>query len=187
MAESCGPFVDQALGVPEGFFPDWTGGVTLARARLISALRAEGVAEVDIAGILAAFKDGSDLAGPNTALANAHAAGKTREPLVLLNFSDGCGAGEVLVEFRTDPPARTLRIIPEFFFAICEKQNVDAWSNRECRWWQDVLKGGEMVAGSYNYFAQTADGATRSGRFRVTEQALTNPDGTAAEVLNIRL
>lgn len=94
-------------------------------------------------------------------------------PYVIVDQNEGCGAGELTVTIETDPPATRLRIIPEFFFSICENQRKDPWSDISCPWWRDALGGdAEMLAGTYRFYARTATGATRTGRFGVTDRQL---------------
>lgn len=196
--QDCGARTEEALGVPESYLNTDTDYDMLTNARLISATRAVGIRDFKIpkpTEMAPPSDDGieDDIFNQGALeLNNALWAAQTKAPgdipLIILDESDGCGAGETLVEFKTDPVASQLRLIPEFFFTVCAKQKRDPWSNTQCRWWKDVLaEGGEMVAGTYRYHAQTSDGKIRQGRFSITEQRLTNSDGTAVEVLNIKI
>jgi hypothetical protein len=185
--EDCGADTAVALGVPESYFPDYSGGGLLDRARLISAARAAGIDWQTAVGFERDFGEGDGMLRLNRALANEQA-DDGAPPAIVLDMSDGCGAGEILVTFRTDPPAAALRLIPAFFFSICQRQGRDPWSADECRWWKDVLRdGGEMVAGTYHYVAATTDGRERRGKLSVTENALQTADGMPAETISIRI
>jgi hypothetical protein len=195
--EPCGARTDEALGVPESYLNAEADYEMLKSARLISATRATGIRDFKIPKPEAINPSGEEwsdsdnnrvILALNDALWAAQPKAQGDIPLVILDYSDGCGAGEIMVAFKTDPVVSQLRLIPEFFFTICAKQKRDAWSNTDCRWWKDVLaEGGEMVAGTYRYHAQTPDGKIRQGRFSITEKRLQNSDGSPVEVLNIKI
>jgi hypothetical protein len=192
--QPCGARTEEALGVPESYLTADTDYEMLHNARLISATRAVGIRDFKIPKPTEMAPSSDDeivdrgVLELNNALWAAQPKAPGDIPLIILDYSEGCGGGETLVQFKTDPVASQLRLIPEFFFTVCAKQKRDPWSNTQCRWWKDVLsEGGEMVAGTYRYHAQTPDGKIRQGRFGITEKRLENPDGSPAETLNIKI
>lgn len=77
---------------------------------------------------------------------------------------DGCGAGEFPVDIITQPLARILRLIPDFFAQVCITKNKTPEIN-ECIYWRDFpAKTTIDVSGLYQYEALWSDGTIRRGR-----------------------
>jgi hypothetical protein len=82
----------------------------------------------------------------------------------------GCGEGEVGVRFATQPGNGRLRLIPVFFFRLCEIQKIDPDDPRQCDHWREAVKGALLeVAGDYFYLASWPDGTRRTGKLSLTE------------------
>jgi hypothetical protein len=77
---------------------------------------------------------------------------------------DGCGAGEFPVDIITQPLARILRLIPDFFAQVCINKNKTPEING-CIYWRDFpAKTSIGVSGLYQYEALWSDGTIRRGK-----------------------
>jgi hypothetical protein len=81
----------------------------------------------------------------------------------------GCGEGEVAIRIATRPGNGRVRLIPVFFFKLCEVQKIDPDDPRRCDHWREPAEGALFeVSGDYNYQASWPDGARRSGMLSFT-------------------
>jgi len=77
---------------------------------------------------------------------------------------EGCGAGEWAVKIVTDPKAKVLRLIPEFFAMLCE-QSGRAQFGANCPYWHDAPQQSQFyVSGVYRYVVTWPDGGERTGK-----------------------
>lgn len=182
--EGCGPLPSEAFGIAEY-------GEQLDRARLKIGLEQLGL---DDQSLIASFNrhndDGSNqIRQLNEALLAAYQAGKIREIAVVIDLSEGCGAGEIPVKLVSNPPFSKLRIISEFYFSICEIRSKDPWSPQYCRLgWNDVLAEREMLSGAYRYVATWPDGHQSKGQFKIGAAQLDTAEANESNpVLTLRL
>ena len=114
----------------------------------------------------------------NETLFDLYWSGKTGVLHQIIDPSSGCGAGEIEVEIRSDPPLTAIHMIPELYFSVCEDVTSNPWDKSQCRWWSPSPEVG-MVSGTYAYQGVTADGETRRGRISIdlrdTGDALEKP------------
>jgi hypothetical protein len=81
----------------------------------------------------------------------------------------GCGDGEVGIRLMTRPGNGRVRIIPVFFYKLCEVQKIDPNDLRRCDHWREPAQGALLdVSGDYIYQASWPDRAQRSGRLSLT-------------------
>ena len=81
----------------------------------------------------------------------------------------GCGEGEVGVRIATRPRNGRVRLIPLFFYKLCQVQKIDPDDPRRCDHWRESAEGVLLdLAGDYVYQASWADGARHSGRLSLT-------------------
>ena len=169
--ETCYPDVSDALGVPSDYDTESAAQLDLDTARFQVALEREGQ---DLVEFPQDFRDPEgdreSVAALNAALFRLHQSGASKSILVVYDAPDSCGAGEVPVKLTSDPPFKSLRIMPEFYFAVCGKRVADPWSPSQCRWWEDVLQEVSMVSGTYYYVATWADAPEKRGRFTIDEK-----------------
>jgi hypothetical protein len=86
-------------------------------------------------------------------------------------YDPGCGAGEIRVNIRTNPPGARVVFIPAFYYHLCRSQNINPDDPRTCDHWRDQPDGTlAAVAGDYFYFARWPDGVT-TGRGRLQFRA----------------
>jgi hypothetical protein len=102
----------------------------------------------------------------NERLAEVFASGGTAELYQIVDPSWGCGAGEIEVEIRSDPPLTAIHMIPDLYFSACEDSAADPWDMAQCRYWFPSPEIG-MVSGIYAYQGLTADGQRKTGRINV--------------------
>ena len=170
-AETCYPDVSKALGVPSDYDAESASQLDLDTARFQVALEREGQAAVEFPQDFRDPEgDRESVAALNAALFQMHQGGASKSILVVYDPPADCGAGEVPVKLTSNPPFKSLRIVPEFYFAVCGKRVADPWSPSQCRWWEDVLQEVSMVAGTYYYVATWADAPEKRGRFTIDEQ-----------------
>lgn len=112
--------------------------------------------------------------------------GKLDYPLVFVDYSDGCGAGEVLVTITSYPKNAKIRYIPQFFAHICQAHGMDVFNlendenhKNQCIFWQDVHENSASVAGRY-YYQAFYKGIRQTGTFQVLDIA-------ADSIINIDL
>lgn len=189
--EQCMEDYAGALGIPESYTynaeagPDAASPLpSLTDARIYAALKAEGIMPAVLPN-LGTRADKPDFLALNDRINALRPPGAV--PLVVSEMPGECGAGEIAVRIETNPPGAQLRIIPEFFHTVCTRRKIDASNPAQCRWWRDVVSDFDMVSGTYLYTANTPDGRVRSGRFKVTDAMLANPDGTPAEAIRITI
>jgi hypothetical protein len=82
----------------------------------------------------------------------------------------GCGAGETVLEFASDPPGAKIKIIPMFFYKLCELKAIDPLSDPKCDRWENVSES-VAVSGWYVYTAAWDTGRTGVGRFDADKYA----------------
>lgn len=81
----------------------------------------------------------------------------------------GCGEGEVGIRLVTRPGNGRLRLIPVFFFKLCEVQKIDPHDPRRCDHWREPVEGALFeVSGDYIYQASWPDGTRRDGTLSFT-------------------
>jgi hypothetical protein len=81
----------------------------------------------------------------------------------------GCGEGEVGIRLVTQPRSGRVRLIPVFFFKLCEVQKIDPDDPRRCDHWREPAEGALLdVVGDYFYQASWPDGARRNGKLSFT-------------------
>lgn len=187
LLESCEAGVADALGIP-GDYDEGSPAQYLDQARFEVALGREGQAGIKLPDDLRDMEgEREPVADLNARLFQLYKSGGARDILVVIDLSDGCGAGEMPVKLVSDPPYKSLRIIPEFYFTVCGKRGPDAWSSQQCRWWEDVLQEVTMVSGTYYYVATWPDGTEKRGRFTIDEQAAAAiDDGQETLTLDIK-
>lgn len=105
----------------------------------------------------------------NLFLLGQYETGKLDRQAVVIDPSDGCGAGEISVTIVSDGTLERLQVIPKFYFSVCEANSRDPWSSAECPFWSEVVSEQPSFAGTYTYVAEWNDGETTSGSFAVTE------------------
>jgi hypothetical protein len=114
----------------------------------------------------------------NETLFDLYEAGGASVPHQIVDPSWGCGAGEIEVEIRSDPPLAAIHMIPELYFSVCEDNTSDPWDKTQCRWWTPSPEVG-LVSGAYAYQGITAEGETRRGKISIdlrdTGDALEKP------------
>jgi hypothetical protein len=89
---------------------------------------------------------------------------KTKKRSPELVAQEGCGAGESVVQIVTEPSARLVRVIPEFFAMVCEKAG-KLLSGDTCPYWREAPQRAHFsVSGLYRYNASWPDGAERTGK-----------------------
>jgi hypothetical protein len=80
----------------------------------------------------------------------------------------GCGAGEISVHVSLQPPNGRVFFIPQFFYQLCQMQQLDPDNPDRCDRWHETLDGQlAYLAGYYRYLARWPDGATRKGTISV--------------------
>jgi hypothetical protein len=81
----------------------------------------------------------------------------------------GCGEGEVGIRIATRPRNGRVRLIPVFFYKLCQLQKIDADDPRRCDHWRETAEGALLdVSGDYIYRASWPDGVQRNGRLSFT-------------------
>lgn len=81
----------------------------------------------------------------------------------------GCGEGEVGIRLVTKPGNGRVRLIPVFFYKLCEVHKIDPEDPRRCAQWHEPALGALLdVSGDYIYQASWPDGARRNGRLSFT-------------------
>ncbi|HEY9422217.1 MAG TPA: hypothetical protein VIW92_12440 [Thermoanaerobaculia bacterium] len=81
----------------------------------------------------------------------------------------GCGEGEVGIRLATRPGNGQVRLIPVFFYKLCEVQKIDPDDPRRCDHWREPAQGALLdVSGDYIYRASWPDGVKRNGRLSLT-------------------
>jgi hypothetical protein len=171
VVELCEAGVGMALGIPSDY-DEGSPAQYLDQARFEVAMEREGLKPIPLPDDFRDMEaEREPVAALNARLFGLYKSGVAKDILVVVDLSDGCGAGEMPVKLVSDPPYKSLRIIPEFYFAVCGKRSPDAWSPQQCRWWEDVLQDVTMVSGTYYYAATWPDGVEKRGRFTIDEQA----------------
>lgn len=187
VVELCEASVGKALGIP-GDYDEGSPAQYLDQARFEVAMEREGLKPIPLPDDFRDMEaEREPIAALNARLFGLYKSGAAKDILVVVDLSDGCGEGEMPVKLVSDPPYKSLRIIPEFYFAVCGKRSSDAWSPQQCRWWEDVLQEVTMVSGTYYYAATWPDGAEKRGRFTIDEQAAAAlAEGQETLVLDIK-
>lgn len=77
-------------------------------------------------------------------------------PIIFIDISDGCGAGEVQIMIETNPKGGKVYYIPTFLAETClirqkDTFNIDFKSNNSCEFWEEVNGNSASVAGRYFY------------------------------------
>lgn len=68
-----------------------------------------------------------------------------------IELTEICGGDWVgLFKVRTLPRSGSVRLIRDFFFTLCEKANINPYSEK-CDMWTDVGAGTELPQGTYRY------------------------------------
>lgn len=81
----------------------------------------------------------------------------------------GCGEGEVGVRIATRPRNGRVRLIPVFFYKLCQIQKIDPDDPRRCDHWRESAEGALLdLSGDYIYQASWGDGSRHSGRLSLT-------------------
>lgn len=81
----------------------------------------------------------------------------------------GCGEGEVGVRIATRPRNGRVRLIPVFFYKLCQVQKIDPDDPRRCDHWRESAEGALLdLSGDYVYQASWVDGTRHSGRLSLT-------------------
>lgn len=171
VAETCGADTAEALGIPADF-DGGAGAYSLDQARFEVALEREGLKPMPLPDDFRdAESDREAVAALNQSLFTLYRSGASKDILVVLDMPHDCGTGEMPVKLVSEPPYKSLRILPELYFTVCSGRGPDPWSPEQCRWWEDVPQDVSMVAGTYYYVATWPDGGEKRGRFTVDEQA----------------
>lgn len=129
-----------------------------------ASLRAFQDTGVEIAGV--PVPDFPLLRSLNERLFDLNETGGTQALHQIIDPSWGCGAGEIEVEIRSDPPLTEIHMIPELYFSVCEDVTPDPWDKSQCRWWTPSPEVG-MVSGTYAYQGVTSEGETRRGKINI--------------------
>lgn len=75
----------------------------------------------------------------------------------------GCGEGEVGVRIATRPRNGRVRLIPVFFYKLCQIQKIDPDDPRRCDHWRESAEGALLdLSGDYIYQASWSDGTRHS-------------------------
>jgi hypothetical protein len=81
----------------------------------------------------------------------------------------GCGEGEVGVRIATRPRNGRVRLIPVFFYKLCQVQKIDPDDPQRCDHWRESAEGALLdLSGDYVYQASWSDGARHRGRLSLT-------------------
>lgn len=90
-------------------------------------------------------------------------------PIDSLNEIGGTVPATLVLDWS--PTRGILRVIPSFYYRLCQFRKVDPEDPGKCPNWADV-SGDELEgAGNYNFNARWPDGRTRSGQVAVTFEA----------------
>lgn len=82
-----------------------------------------------------------------------------------VTYEDGCGAGEVNIELRTDPAGGRATLIPVFFYELCKAQQLDPENEAQCKWWLESAAGLPLeVSGDYYIRGTWSDGLQKLTR-----------------------
>lgn len=97
-------------------------------------------------------------------LLNSYRAKRATE-LPTVFYQGDCGAGDVSINFRTEPEGGRAMLIPVFFYELCKAQQYDPENRSQCTWWVDPPEGAPLaVSGDYFFRASWPDGVQRQGR-----------------------
>jgi hypothetical protein len=78
--------------------------------------------------------------------------------------TEGCGAGEDLIEIATEPGGGSVFLISHFRKLVCEGKGLDPFDLRRCPGWRQVADGSvESVVGDYFYVVRWPGGASARG------------------------
>jgi hypothetical protein len=84
----------------------------------------------------------------------------------------GCGGGESLAAFRSQPAGARIWLIPKFAFDVCRFSGLDSWNTTACDRWTELEPGvGSPLSGTYMYKAQWPDGSAARGSRSVRSAA----------------
>ena len=129
-------------GIPRNADPDIDAQLYqfLSLVRLTLALRDAGIEDNISAGfLLGILYDTNSMARVNFVLMQLYEAGALNVPhLILDDFVDGCGAGEIEVSVDLESSVNELHIIPEVYFLACEQRLPDPFDTQACREWESV-------------------------------------------------
>jgi hypothetical protein len=178
--EECGNDLGR-YGIPDWYTQSQSSPFILDPIRLEQAFELSGF-RLDLSpfeiGQLRHFQDSGKIIGEtpisiypalyalNERLAEMFAAGSTAELYQVIDPSWGCGAGEIEVEIRSDPPLTSIHMIPDLYFSVCSEKLADPWDMAQCRFWFPSPEIG-MVSGVYAFQGVTADGQRKTGRINV--------------------
>ncbi len=93
----------------------------------------------------------------NETLFRRYLAGQLDRPQLIIDPSEGCGAGEIDVEFVARSPLREFYLIPEFFYSVCLEQGRNVWSSTDCQYTTRGTRA--FAAGVWRYRAVFEDGS----------------------------
>ena len=163
--ERCGPLLS-SYGIAERRDLGFDYG-DIDRIRVTLALAAAGLdADVPPAD-MNALRDGDDrraLRRLNTSLYRQYADGRTEVPHMVLDLAEGCGSEiPALVTIRPPGKLHAVHVIPEFYFAVCERRYADPWDPTLCPWW-DSAPEQLMASGFYRWQGRLRSGEIRTGR-----------------------
>ena len=119
------------------------------------------------------FADGGDYFGARYEISNSivEAVGDSGSKPVVND--GGCGAGEVEVAGRLDPPGATLAVIPFWNWLVCQERGLPADDPDQCVGWNAYTDRFTLdLAGDYRYVARWPDGAVTDGTLSIGYDAI---------------
>jgi len=87
----------------------------------------------------------------------------------IVDYSEGCGAGEILVSLETGPNLSSVWVIPDFYFRVCNRRYNNPWSTESCAFW-DSAKEVNAFSGVYRWQATSSTSGQISGAFTVSDE-----------------
>lgn len=104
----------------------------------------------------------------NNLLHERYSSGVYENLYQILDYSEGCGAGEIEVDIETDSSLSSVWVIPEFYFRVCNKRTSNPWNTDDCIFW-DNLSSLNLFSGIYRWQGIENNENRVSGSFSVTD------------------